>query len=144
MTKQELLKPHLLDCIARLQSFIEVGAPAVVIGHEAFNVLATTLAVYGTVAGAGLISHIRDTNLHSRGICTNEDCVECIERPGVDICEKCCVELGIGDDDDMLVESNSPHQKTLLAQDAEYDNRGVKSTNGKQVTFEVDRSRGGE
>ena len=97
MTKEEKLKPHLIECIDRMKKLIEIDAPGVIVGSAAFSILATTLAVYGESAGSTLIGHLRDQNLHSRGICTHADCTKPIDRPNVDVCQDCQKELGFDD-----------------------------------------------
>jgi hypothetical protein len=97
MTKTELLKPNLLACVERMKKLIELDAPAVIVGHEAWNILATTLATYGSAAGSGMVESIKDQNLHGRGVCSYEDCVNYVERPGVNVCEICLKEMGIKD-----------------------------------------------
>jgi hypothetical protein len=89
LSKRDKLKPHLLRATARLRKFIELDAPGVIIGAEAYNVFATTLAVYGESAGSAMIRHIRDQNLRARGVCGYEDCVETVEHPGLGICGAC-------------------------------------------------------
>lgn len=97
--KTKLLKPHLLECVRRLKRFIDLDAPGVIIGMEAWNVFATVLATYGTAAGSTMVQNIRDKNLHSRGVCENGDCVVTVERPSLGICETCCKALGLDTDD---------------------------------------------
>lgn len=93
--KQNKLKPHLIECIDRLRKFIDLDAPSVIIGNAAFAVFATTLATYGSSAGSSLISHIRDQNLHARGVCGEEDCTNYVQRPDTGMCDPCCKTLGI-------------------------------------------------
>lgn len=94
-TRQTLLRPHLLRCLARMQRLITINAPGLIIGAEAFNIFATTLACYGETAGMSLLSHIAEQNLHGRGICSHEECVGAVERPGTGWCEKCEREEGV-------------------------------------------------
>lgn len=94
-TKKEKLKPRLIECVDRLASLIKLDAPGVIIGHAAFNVFVTTLAVYGDSAGSTLISHLRDQNLHARAICSHEDCSAYVDRPTLGICGDCLTKLGI-------------------------------------------------
>jgi hypothetical protein len=79
----------------RLQKIIDVDAPAVIVGSMAWHLYCTILACYGQSAGSTMIQHIRDENLHSRGVCSHEDCTEYVERPGVGLCAACCTKLGI-------------------------------------------------
>lgn len=109
MTKQQKLKPHLLRCIERLQKLIDLDGPAIIIGHEAFNVYATALAVYGEAAGKPLLQHLRDQNLHERGVCSHEDCTRYVERPDSGICETCQKALGI--DDSSIEEIERTYEK---------------------------------
>jgi len=93
--KQELLKPHLLESIARLKKFVELDAPGVVVGAEAFNVFATTLAAFGDGAGSTFIQHIRERNLHVRGVCNHQDCTRYAGRPGLGLCDECAKALDL-------------------------------------------------
>jgi hypothetical protein len=93
--KEALLKPHLLSTIERLKKLIEMDAPAVIIGHDAFAVFATALAVYGDSAGNGLISLLRESNLHGRGVCDHEDCTNYVERPPSGTCNPCLTKMGV-------------------------------------------------
>lgn len=90
MTKEEKLKPLLIECIDQLKKLVELGAPGVVVDQAAFNVYVTSLATYGE--GKALISHLRDQNLHQRGVCNYEDCTSYVDRPGIGMCKKCEVE----------------------------------------------------
>ncbi len=95
MTKQELLKQRLVDCVDRMQKLLALNAPPAIIGAEAFSIFATTLSVYGEEAGWALISHLREQNLASRGICTHgNECTNEIERPGTNLCLDCEKEIG--------------------------------------------------
>lgn len=96
MNKEQMLKQRLVDCVDRMQKLLALNAPASIVGAEAFSIFATTLAVYGEKAGWSFISHIREQNLASRGVCTHgEECTNEVERPGPDICHDCEKEIGI-------------------------------------------------
>ncbi len=41
-----------------------------------------------------MIHDLRDSNLHGRGVCTHADCVNYVERPGVNVCAACAKETG--------------------------------------------------
>jgi len=94
MTKEEMLKPRLIQTIDRLKHLIELNAPGCVIAVDAFQVFATALAVYGEKVGNPLTQLIRDSNLHRRGVCTNGDCTNFIPRPNPDICKACARKIG--------------------------------------------------
>lgn len=95
--KERKLKPHVIACSDRLRKFIDINAPAVIIGSEAWHLFCTVLACYGTAAGSTMIGHLRDANLHNRGTCSHDDCTNYVERPGVGWCEACCKAEGITD-----------------------------------------------
>lgn len=97
--KEEQLLPRVMACIDRLQRFIELGAPAIIVGHAAWSLYATVLACYGPEAGEGMVASIRDGNLHSRGMCNNDDCTNRVGRPGLGVCADCVRKLGIVDVD---------------------------------------------
>ncbi len=96
-TKEEFLKPKVFECIERLRKLVTLNAPAVIVGAAAWNVYTTILAAYGTEAGKIMINEIRDHNLHSRAVCSYEDCINYVDRPDVGTCEECLRKLGIGD-----------------------------------------------
>lgn len=97
MTKQEMLKPRLLECIARLKKLIELDAPAVIIGAAAWSVFKVTLSTYGTAAGSTMLDDIRERDLHHRGVCSWQDCAAYVDRPDVAICKEHQKELGLED-----------------------------------------------
>ncbi len=92
--KERKLKPSVIECVERLRKFVDLDAPGVIIGREAWNVLLTVFACYGEAAGKGMIHDLRDSNLHGRGVCTHADCVNYVERPGVNVCAACAKEMG--------------------------------------------------
>lgn len=93
-TKQELLLPRLIESVERMQKLLSLNAPATIIGNEAFNIFATTLAVYGEGAGHWLLSHLREQNLAGRGVCSYGNCANYVARPGSGICHDCEKEIG--------------------------------------------------
>ena len=96
MSKQELLKERLIECVERMHKLLALNAPGTIIGSEAFNIFATTLACYGEEAGHALVSHIREQNLHERAVCTyGNECVNPIERPPMPICLDCEKIIGV-------------------------------------------------
>lgn len=95
MKKTDKLKPRVLDSLERLKKFIELDAPAPIIGIEAWILFKVVLSTYGISAGMSMIGEIRDHDLHSRAVCANEDCIEYVDRWGSGICSKCEKELGI-------------------------------------------------
>jgi hypothetical protein len=100
--KEAMLKPRLIECVNRLQKLIELDAPSVIIGNAAFSVFSTTLAVYGESAGSTFIQHLRDQDLHGRGVCSHEDCTSYVDRPDIGVCASCLDALGIDDDASFL------------------------------------------
>lgn len=97
MTKQEKLKPMLLEGVKRLLKLIELNAPGVIIGAAAWHAFATTLAVYGDGAASTMVQDIREGNLHARAVCSHGDCTEYVDRPDLGICAAHLKELGIQD-----------------------------------------------
>lgn len=97
MTKQEMLKPRLLECIDRLKQLVELDAPSVVIGAAAWSVFKVTLSTYGTAAGSTMLSDIQERDLHHRGVCSWGDCTSHVDRPDVAICKEHQKELGLED-----------------------------------------------
>ena len=102
MTKKEKLRPYLIQCVDRLHKLIELDAPGGIIGAEAFNVFATTLAVYGSSAGSTFIQHVRDQNLHKRGTCSHGDCSNEVQRPDLGLCAGCVRELDLQDCEEVV------------------------------------------
>jgi hypothetical protein len=96
--KQEKLKPYVIECLERLRKLIDLDAPAVIIGASAWSLFTTILSAYGASAASAMVQHIRDENLHARGVCSHEDCTKYVERPNIGICEGCCKSLGLDDD----------------------------------------------
>lgn len=97
-SKTDILRPRVIECVEHLRKLIDLDAPAVIIGAEAWHVFTTVLAAYGVVAGSTMIGNLRDGNLHGRGVCTYDGCTSYINRPGMSICAGCAHSLGIDDD----------------------------------------------
>lgn len=116
-TKEQLLKPRVLENIDRLRKIVELDAPAVIVGEFAFNLYATVLAAYGEEAGRGLVKHIRDQNLQSRGVCEHGDCTNPVARQPLGICEPCQKEIGI--DDESMKKMDEEAQKYAAEWEAE-------------------------
>lgn len=96
--KQAKLKPHVLESLYRLRRFIELDAPSVIIGREVCLLFKVTLSAYGAEAGMGLLDALRGGDLAMRGVCENDDCIEYVERPHINMCDACIntLELGLG------------------------------------------------
>jgi len=94
MGKKEVLKPRLIECVERMRKLLELDAPPVLIGAEAFSIFATTLAVYGTEAGWSFLEHLRKQNLKSRAVCAWEDCIHPVEREETHLCAACEKKIG--------------------------------------------------
>lgn len=112
--KAALLKPRLLDSVNRLKRLVELDAPAVIIGHEAWLLYKTTLACYGDAAASTMVSQIREAALESRGICHFNDCTNPVDRPETGICQSCLKSIGADDESlDQLLdpEKNFPHKR---------------------------------
>lgn len=82
-SKRELLRPRLLECIDRLRKFVELDAPAVIVGMSAWSVMKVTLATYGSDAWKCLIDDICEAELHDRAICRSDGCTAYVDRPDV-------------------------------------------------------------
>jgi len=93
--KLEKLKPRVIECSDRLRKLIDLGAPGVIIGAEAWHLFCTVLAAYGTGAASTMVQDIRYKNLHGRGVCSNEDCTAYVERPDIGVCKPCREAMGI-------------------------------------------------
>lgn len=93
-TKEQLLKPRVLENIDRLRKIVELDAPPVLIGEFAFSLYATVLAAYGEEAGRAMTKHIRDQNLQSRAVCDWGDCTNTVERTPIGTCAACQKEIG--------------------------------------------------
>ena len=95
MTKEELLKPRLVECVDRMQKLLALNAPSNIIGAVAFSIFSTTLACYGEEAGWALIGHLRAQNLHERAVCNyGKDCTNPVDRPDMGICPDCEIVIG--------------------------------------------------
>ncbi len=97
MSKEEKLKPHVIEGCDRLRNLIDLNAPGVIIGAAAWQLYKTVLATYGTGAGSTMLQDLRDGNLHSRGVCSHEDCTAYVDRPGLGVCEPCAESMGLTD-----------------------------------------------
>lgn len=119
MSKSELLKPRVLDCIDRLRKVIELNGPPAFIGECAFSVFSVVLAAYGEEAGRGLIRHIREQDLQERAVCSWGDCINTVERPPLGICPDC--EREIGCDPDSMAKIDEEAEKLCAQWEAECD-----------------------
>lgn len=100
--KSRMLKPRLLESIDRLRKFVELDAPAVILGAEAWNVFQTVLATCGAIAASTMVQSIRDKNLQMRAVCAHEDCTNYVDRPPLGLCKTCLATLGLPEDAEEL------------------------------------------
>lgn len=91
--KETLLKPFAIECVDRLRKFIELDAPAVIIGAAAWHAYTTILATYGKLAAGPMVDKILEQSLRSRAVCVHEDCVGYAERPSCGLCPQCTAVL---------------------------------------------------
>ena len=93
MTRKELLKPRVIDCVDRLRKLIDIDAPPVIIGAEIWLLFRTALAAYGEKIGQRMIHSLTEQALHSRGVCSMNECTNPVDRAGLSVCESCGAEL---------------------------------------------------
>jgi len=101
-TRKDILKPRVMDCVARLQKFIDMDAPAILIGSEIWLLFRTALACYGTSIGKKMLGDIMADALHGRGLCHMEECVNTVQRPNDGLCATCAAGL-----DKLIAESEA-------------------------------------
>lgn len=116
-TKEQLLKPRVLENIDRLRKIVELDAPPVLIGEFAFSLYATVLAAYGEEAGRAMAKSIRDHNLQNRAVCDWGDCTNTVERTPIGTCAACQKEIGC--DDESMKKMDEEAQKYAADWEAE-------------------------
>jgi hypothetical protein len=72
---------------------IDIDAPPVLIGAEIWLLFRTALAAYGEKIGQRMIHSLTEQALHSRGVCSMNECTNPVDRAGLSVCESCGAEL---------------------------------------------------